>query len=129
MNNINFKKKISGNIDQAVEKITEALKKEGFGILTRIDLHKKIKEKLGKDMPPVIILGACNPELAFESYNANSDVASLLPCNAVLREISPDQISIELAKPSFLMEMINDPKLIELAEDADKKILRALESL
>lgn len=129
MNSINFKKQISGNIDQAVERITEALNKEGFGVLTRIDLHTKIKEKLGKDIPAVIILGACNPELAFEAYKANSDVASLLPCNAVLREISPGHISVELAKPSSMMEMINDPKLIAMAGDADKKLIRVLESL
>ncbi|MGZ3787857.1 MAG: DUF302 domain-containing protein [Bacteriovorax sp.] len=129
MSDINFKKQISGTIEHALERVTEGLAKEGFGVLTRIDLHSKIKEKLGKDMPVVIILGACNPSLAFEAYQVNSDVASLLPCNAVLREIAPDKISVELAKPSFMMKMIDDQRLSELAKDADEKLKRVLESL
>ncbi|OGA32373.1 MAG: hypothetical protein A2W81_02955, partial [Betaproteobacteria bacterium RIFCSPLOWO2_12_61_14] len=84
MTTINFKREIAGTVDQAVERITKALGVEGFGILTRIDMHSKIKEKTGKEIIPTVILGACNPMLAYEAYTANSDVASLLPCNAVI---------------------------------------------
>ena len=97
---VNYKTEISGTVETAVTKITDALLKEGFGVLTRIDLHTKIKDKLNKMISPTVILGACNPTLAYEAFNSNPDVASLLPCNAVVREIVPGLISIELAKPS-----------------------------
>ena len=128
-NAINFKKEVKGSLENAIEKLTASLKGEGFGVLTRIDLHSKIKEKLGKDILPTIILGACNPQLAFEAYQQNSDVASLLPCNAVIRDLGNGRVSIELAKPSSMMEILGDHKLVTLAKDADDKLNRALETL
>lgn len=126
MTAINFKREISATVDEAVERTTKALAAEGFGILTRIDMHSKIKEKTGKDIVPTVILGACNPMLAYEAYTANSDVASLLPCNAVVREIAPGNISLELAKPSGMMQILGDAGLAKLAQEADAKIERAL---
>ena len=127
MASINFKREISDSFDHAVERITKALGAEGFGILTRIDMHSKIKEKTGKDIVPTVILGACNPNLAYEAYTANSDVASLLPCNAVVREIAPGKISLELAAPSGMMRILGDEKLTRLALEADALIQRALD--
>jgi len=126
MTTINFKREIADTVDHAIERITKALGAEGFGILTRIDMHSKIKEKTGKEIIPTVILGACNPMLAYEAYTANSDVASLLPCNAVVREIAPGKISLELAKPSAMMQILGDAGLTELAREADAKIERAL---
>ena len=123
---INFKREITGNFDHAIERATKALSAEGFGILTRIDMHSKIKEKTGKDIIPTVILGACNPNLAYEAYTMNSDVASLLPCNAVIREIASGKQSIEFAKPSGMMKILGDAKLTALAAEADTKIERAL---
>lgn len=126
MTAVNFKREIPATVDQAIERVTKALAAEGFGILTRIDMHSKIKEKTGKEIVPTVILGACNPLLAYEAYTANSDVASLLPCNAVIREVGPDRISVELAAPSAMMLILGDAKLTELARDADTRIQRAL---
>jgi uncharacterized protein (DUF302 family) len=126
MNRINFKREISDTVDHAIERVTKALGAEGFGILTRIDMHSKIKEKTGKEIVPTVILGACNPNLAYEAYTANTDVASLLPCNAVIREIAPGRISVELAAPSGMMRILGDAKLTELAREADTRIERAL---
>lgn len=123
---INLKKEITGTMDAAIEKLTKALLDEGFGVLTRIDLHSKIKEKLNKTILPTVILGSCNPALAFESYTLNPDVASLLPCNAVLRELEPGKISIELTKPSSLLEILGDDNLIQLSEKADRHLERVL---
>lgn len=123
---INFKREITATMDQAVERITKALGAEGFGILTRIDMHSKIREKTAKEIIPTVILGACNPMLAYEAYTANSDVASLLPCNAVVREVAPGKISLELAKPTAMMQILGDARLAELAREADAKIERAL---
>ena len=129
MKEINFKKTVVGNTMEIAEKVTQALKAEGFGVLTRIDLDAKIKEQLNKDIPPVIILGACNPQLAFEAYQANTDVTSMLPCNAVVRELKPGSISVEIARPSFMMEFLGDESLKILAVEADKKLSRVLDSL
>lgn len=125
---INLKKEFHGSFDSAIIKITEALKAQGFGVLTRIDLHEKFKEKLGKEVRPVTILGACNPALAYEAYQVNSDVASLLPCNAVVREVEDQRVSIELASPTFMMEMLGDSQLMRAGQDADKKLSEALKS-
>ena len=129
MTTLNFKREISDSFDNAIERITKALGAEGFGILTRIDMHSKIKEKTGKDIIPTVILGACNPNLAYEAYTANSDVASLLPCNAVIREVAPGRISVEVIRPSAMMRVLGDPKLTELAAAADARLERALASV
>ncbi|MDP1611348.1 MAG: DUF302 domain-containing protein [Sulfuritalea sp.] len=126
MNGINFKREIAATLDHAIERATKALGAEGFGILTRIDMHSKIKEKTGKDIVPTVILGACNPNLAYEAYLANPDVASLLPCNAVVREIAAGKISLEFVAPSGMMRILGDEKLTALAREADTRIERAL---
>jgi uncharacterized protein (DUF302 family) len=126
MTAINFKREISDTLDHAIERATKALAAEGFGILTRIDMHSKIKEKTGKDVIPTVILGACNPNLAYEAYTANSDVASLLPCNAVIREVAPGKMSVEFIKPTSMMKVLGDATLTALAAEADLKIERAL---
>lgn len=126
MNSINFKREISASMDQAVARVTAALAEQGFGILTRIDMHSAIKAKTGKDIIPTVILGACNPNLAYEAYSANSDVAGLLPCNAVVRELAAGKISIELTAPSAMMRILGDDKLVALAGEADKRVQLAL---
>ena len=126
MTDINFKREVADTLDRAVERATKALAAEGFGILTRIDMHAKIKEKTGKDIVPTVILGACNPNLAYEAYTANSDVAGLLPCNAVVREIAPGRISLEFAAPTAMMRILGDARLTELAREADARVERAL---
>ena len=126
MSGINFKREIADNMAGAIDRATKALAAEGFGILTRIDMHHKIKEKTGKDIVPTVILGACNPNLAYEAYTANPDVASLLPCNAVVRETSPGKISLEFAAPSGMMRILGDQHLTDLAKEADTRIERAL---
>jgi Uncharacterized conserved protein len=129
MTTINFKREITDTFDHAIERATKALAAEGFGVLTRIDMHSKIKEKTGKDIIPTVILGACNPNLAYEAYTANSEVASLLPCNAVIREIRPETISLEFVRPTAMMHILGDTALIDLASEADAKIQRALKNV
>src|SRR5512146_1974424 len=111
MTAINFKREISAPLDEAVERTTKALAAEGFGVLTRIDMHSKIKEKTGKDIVPTVILGACNPNLAYEAYTANSDVASLLPSNPVIRETAPGKTSVELVNPTAMMRILGEDSL------------------
>lgn len=123
---INFKREIADTLDNAIDRATKALAAEGFGVLTRIDMHSKIKDKTGKDIVPTVILGACNPNLAYEAYTANTDVASLLPCNAVVREVAPGKVSLEFVKPTAMMTILGDTPLADLAREADGRIERAL---
>ena len=129
MKSINLKKEVSGSLESVLDQLTDALKSQGFGILTRIDFHTKIKEKLGKDLPPTVILGACNPQLAYDAFMSNSDVASLLPCNAVIREIGKNQMSVELARPTALMNILGDEKLVRLSKDADLRLQNVLDNM
>ncbi len=129
MTTVNVKREISDTVENAIARVTKALAAEGFGILSRIDMHSKIKEKTGKEIIPTVILGACNPNLAYEAYTANSEVASLLPCNAVIRELEPGKISVEFVKPTAMMQILGDDTLVELAFEADAKIQSALENV
>ena len=127
---INFKKIVtSTSLDQLITKVTDHLKQSGFGILTRIDFHEKMKEKLNKEMKPVVILGACNPTLAFEAYQKNTDITSLIPCNAVIRQISENQYSVEFTKPSALMVALGETELAQMAAVADATLAKTLEQI
>lgn len=129
MSKINFKRTVRGKLEDVVIQVTAALKQEGFGVLSRIDLHSKIKEKIGKEIHPTIILGACNPSHAYEAFVANPDVASLLPCNAVVRDVGGGRMSVEIVRPSAIIEMLGEKYLVELAGEADRKLEQALENL
>lgn len=129
MTDMSFKRELSGSIDEILQKVTSALSLEGFGILTRIDFDKKIKEKLNKNIKQIIILGVCNPQLAYEAFLLNPDVTSLLPCNAVIREIENGKISVEFAKPSEIMKVLGDQKLIKLSQNADTILKKVIENL
>ena len=124
---INMKTEVDGDLEEVITKTTQALSLKGFGVLTRIDLHVKLKEKLGKTIAPAVILGVCNPGLAYETYLANSDVASVMPCNAVIREVRAGRMSVELARPSELMKLLGDSRLIAMVHAADRDLAEALE--
>lgn len=126
---LNFKRVITDDFDRVIVRATNALKNAGFGVLTRIDLDQKIEEKIGKKIPKTVILGACNPRLAYESYLANTDVASLLPCNIVIRDLGPDRVSVEIAKPTTLMKILGDQNLEALAANADAILTDALQKV
>ncbi len=125
---LNIKREVAATLDGAVARISDSLKTHGFGILTRVDLHTKIKEKIGKDIAPTVILGACNPSLAHEAYAVNTDVTALLPCNVVVRELGPHHMSIECVLPSSMMRALGDDGLIAMASQADALIQRALDA-
>lgn len=129
MSTIHFKKTVQGEVGPVVERLTAVLAEQGFGILTRIDFHTKMKEKLGKDLRPVVILGACNPALAYEAYQKNSDVAGLIPCNAVVREIGDGHCSIELTKPSLMIEILQETEMAAMAVAADDRLQLALQKM
>lgn len=127
MTALNFAREINGTLDGCIARATQALASEGFGILTRMDVHLKIQEKLGKTIPPTVILGACNPGFAYQGLLLNRDITALLPCNAVVREVGAGRFSIEFVKPSALLQILEDAQLSELAREGDAALARALE--
>lgn len=127
MSQLAITKITTGTIDQVCEKVTEALKTIGFGLLTRIDFDQKIKEKLNENINRTVILGVCHPRLAYEAFQQSKEVALLIPCNIVVRETSEHQIYIEAARPTAMLSLIKDLKPNQLAQaveaDLEKVIL------
>lgn len=124
---INFKHTIhAANIEEAINKVTNQLKTAGFGVLTTIDFAAKLKEKLNIAIPPTVILGACNPALAYEVYQQTTDFLSLLPCNVVVREIDSTNYSIEMIKPSQMVKQLENTNIDAMAQSLDEDMLNLL---
>ncbi|HEY5983050.1 MAG TPA: DUF302 domain-containing protein [Anaerolineales bacterium] len=117
------------SFDEAVEKTTSALKAEGFGVLTRIDMQSTFKEKLGVDFRKYVILGACNPPLAHRSLSANPDVGLLLPCNVTVQE-QGGQIAVTAVKPQAMLGALEaDATVSAVASEAQSKLQKVIASL
>ena len=124
---INFKHSIHAeNIDEVIEKVTNKLKTANFGVLTKIDFAAKLKEKLNVDIPQTVVLGACNPSLAYEVYQKTTDFLSVLPCNVVIREISPKEYSIEMIKPSEMVKPLDSKEINEMSKAMDESMRQLL---
>lgn len=109
-----------------VEKVTEALKDEGFGVLTTIDVKKTLKEKIDADYRDYVILGACNPELAYKTLQAEPDIGVLLPCNVVVYDGGEGETVISAMDPSGVMQMVENPKVAEIADEVRTRLERAV---
>ena len=120
---------IGASFDQALSKTIAALKAEGFGILSDIDIQHAMKEKLGVDMPPYRILGACNPPLARQALQAVPDIGLLLPCNVIVREEAPDHVVVGFLDPQIMVHLVGKPEVKSVADAAELRLRRACESL
>jgi len=121
LNNVSF--------EEAKERITAALKEEGFGVLTEIDVRKTLREKLDKDFRKYAILGACNPPIAFEALSADPGVGLLLPCNIVVTEDDSGNAVISVADPQAMVRIMEDPTpLVPMMAEARNRLQRALET-
>ena len=123
-----FTKELRLSLDEAINVTTAQLKQEGFGVLTRIDIHDKIKEKLGLDFKKYIILGACNPPYAHKALLAEENIGLLLPCNVILYE-KDDKTVLSVIKPTVAMNVIENPTLKEIAATIESKLKRAFDSI
>ena len=114
--------------DEAIARVTGALKDQGFGVLTEIDVRRTFKDKLDIDVEPEIILGACNPQLARRALEIDPRIAALLPCNVVVRTEQGRTI-VEALDPKILAEVPGNPALVPIAEEAGQRIQAALDAL
>jgi uncharacterized protein (DUF302 family) len=124
-----FGKVVDASFDDAIDKVTAELEKEGFGVLSDIDVAAKMKAKLDKDMPRYRILGACNPALAYQAISAVEDIGLLLPCNVLVREDSNDKVHVDFMDPESVLSLVKDPAVAPLAADVKSRLQRVLETL
>jgi len=129
---IGFEVSLNLPYDQAIEQVTAALKTEGFGVLTHIDVKTTLKEKLGVDFRPYAILGACNPALANRSLSLEPRVGLMLPCNVTVEAIAPEITIVRIANPEMMMtvgDLQDNPGLVEVAGEARSRLERVSEKL
>ena len=120
---------IEGPFEQALDKVLAALKAEGFGVLSNIDIQKAMKEKLGKDMPAYRILGACNPPLAHQALQAEPEIGLLLPCNVTLRQLEGGRVSVGFLDPQLMVQLTSNPGVTGVADEAGQRLRRVREAL
>jgi uncharacterized protein (DUF302 family) len=124
-----FSKTVSYNFDETLEKVTEELKKEGFGILTEIDVKATLKKKLDVDFKKYMILGACNPPFAHKALLAEDKIGAMLPCNVIVQENSENEIEVSVVNPIQSMMAVQNQDLEGIAGEVSGKLQKVLERL
>src|SRR4030042_1900394 len=124
-----FSKIVNVSFDEAVTKVTGELKKEGFGILTEIDVKETLKKKLNVDFSRYKILGACNPPLAYKALTAENKIGTMLPCNVIVQEISEGKVEVTAIDPIASMQAIENIELGEIATQVQAKLRKVVENL
>lgn len=124
-----FSKTLHATFEEATSRVIEELKKDGFGILTEIDVTETLKRKLNVDFPKYIILGACNPPFAYRALQAEPRIGTMLPCNVIIRELADGTIEVSAVDPLASMQAIQNNDLQAIAEEIQLKLKRVIEQL
>lgn len=124
-----FSKIINESFDRAIVKVIVSLKNEGFGVLTEIDVKETLKKKLDVDFQKYRILGACNPSFAYEALKAEDKIGIMLPCNVIVQEISEGEVEIAAVDPVASMKAVENPALLEIANQVQEKLRKVIKSL
>lgn len=124
-----FGRTVDAKFDDVVARAREALAGEGFGVLTEIDIAKTLQAKLGVEMPPYLILGACNPPLANRALQAEPEIGALLPCNVVVREDEAGNVQVTAMDPESVLELVGKPEVGEIAREVKERLGRALDAI
>jgi uncharacterized protein (DUF302 family) len=124
-----FSKKVKGSFEEVIEKVTSSLKKEGFGILTEIDVKETLKKKLDVDFRNYKILGACNPPFAYKALQAEDKIGTMLPCNVIVQEIAEGEVEVAAIDPVASMKAVDNQNLLKIAKQVQERLERVIESL
>lgn len=124
-----FGKAVPMDFERAIDVVTEALKTEGFGVLTDTDVQATLKKNLGEDMPPYRILGACNPPLAHRAITAEPSIGLLLPCNVVARQEDDGAVHVEFMDPNAVLKLVGNPAVRVLAREVRERLDRVFAAL
>ncbi len=124
-----FTKTSNLKFDEAIQRVTEELKKEGFGILTEIDVKETLKKKLNVDFYNYKILGACNPPFAYQALQAEDKIGTMLPCNVIVQEKTSGSVEVSAIDPVASMMAVKNDKLLEIAKQVQEKLKRVIENL
>jgi len=122
-------RKTSGEFEAVIGRVKEALKSEGFGVLTEIDVAGTLKTKIGKDFRPYRILGACNPNLAFEALKEEANIGVMLPCNVVVQRTGDGEVEVSSIDPATTMQAVGNPKLSAVADKVRAALKRVIETV
>ncbi|MGC9271815.1 DUF302 domain-containing protein [Acidiphilium sp.] len=129
MGHYGFSTTVIGEFDSVVERVTLALKQEGFGILATIDVASTLKGKLGKEMPPYLILGACNPSLAHQAITADPDIGLLLPCNVVVRQTVNGEVVVGFMDPESVLGLVGSQEINAIGREVRFKLEHVRDAL
>jgi uncharacterized protein (DUF302 family) len=129
LSNYSFGGETELSFDEAVKKVTESMKEQGFGILTEIDAKKVLREKLGLDRKPYKILGACNPQLAHKAIDLEPEIGTLLPCNVLVYERDDGAVVVSAMNPEAALKLVGNPNIEDIAKQVRTRIEKALEEL
>ena len=124
-----FEKTVDYFFEEAVEKVTEELKKEGFGVLTEIDVQATLKKKLDVDFKKYQILGACNPPFAYKALQAENKIGAMLPCNVIVQELDNGKTEVAAVDPVASMQAVENDELSDIANEIRAKLQRVIENL
>ena len=124
-----FAKTVDASFDDAIARTTEVLKKYGFGVLTEIRIHEKLKEKIGVDFQKYTILGACNPPFAHKALMAENKIGTMLPCNVIVQDLGNGKIEVAAVNPIESMKAITNPELGDVAGQVTEMLKKVIEEL